>query len=104
MLMLSERSWKQHYVTLFLPLAFLAWHALRAGSPPAVRRVAWSGLAASALLHGLSGSGVLGAWGSDLAEALGVFLWGGVALFVACGWILRRTTGSEGGTGVLSRD
>jgi hypothetical protein len=90
MLMLSERSWKQHYVTLFLPLAFLAWHALRAGSSPGPRRMAWSGLAVSAVLHGLSGSGVLGSYGSDLAEALGVFLWGAVALFAACGWILRR--------------
>ena len=90
MLMLSERSWKQHYVTLFLPLAFLAWHALREASPPRVRRVAWTGIASSAVLHGLSGSGVLGAVGSDLAEAYGVFLWGAVALFAACAWILRH--------------
>ena len=97
MLMLSERSWKQHYVTLFLPLAFLAWHALRSATPPRLRLIAWSGLAASALLHGLSGSGVLGPHGSDLAEAYGVFLWGGAALFAACGWILRAAASESCG-------
>jgi hypothetical protein len=90
MLMLSERSWKQHYVTLFLPVVFLAWHALRAGAPQAWRRAAWAALIASAATHALSGSGVLGAKGSDLAEAYGAFLWGGVALFAACAWLLLR--------------
>ena len=46
------------------------------------------------MLHGLSGSGALGGHGSDLAEALGVFLWGGVALLAACATILRA--GDEG--------
>jgi len=98
MLMLSERSWKQHYVTVFLPLAFLAWHALREGSSPSARRVAWAGIATSAILHGLSGSGVLGSQGSDLAEAYGVFLWGAVALLLACVWILLREEGSSRAT------
>jgi hypothetical protein len=51
--------------------------------------VAVLGLAASAALHGLTGSAVLGAHGSDLAEAWGAFLLGGVALFGAVGWLLR---------------
>jgi alpha-1,2-mannosyltransferase len=95
MLMLSERSWKQHYVTLFLPVVFLAWHALRPGSPESWRRVAWSALIASAALHGLSGSGVLGSRTSDLAEAYGAFLWGGVALLAACAWLLVREPAPE---------
>jgi hypothetical protein len=95
MLMLSERSWKQHYVTLFLPVVFLAWHALRPGSPESWRRVAWSALIASAALHGLSGSGVLGSSISDLAEAYGTFLWGAVALLAACAWLLVREPAPE---------
>jgi hypothetical protein len=87
MLMLSERSWKQHYVVLLFPLAYLAW---RACSDRAARPAAVAGLAAAALAIALSGSGVLGARGSDLAESYGLFLWGAVALFVACGRLLGR--------------
>jgi len=90
MLFLSERSWKHHYVLLCFPLAFLAWRALRLPRRDARFRVAVLGLAASALLNGLSGSAVLGARASDLAEAWGAWFAGGLALFVACGEILRR--------------
>ncbi|HVS19937.1 MAG TPA: glycosyltransferase family 87 protein [Planctomycetota bacterium] len=86
MLLLSERSWKQHYVVLLFPLAYLAWNAW---SERDTRRAAWAGLAA-ALAVALSGSGVLGARGSDLAESYGLFLWGAVALFVCCGRLLGR--------------
>jgi hypothetical protein len=84
MLMLSERSWKQHYVVLLFPLAYLAWNLSSA------RRIALTGLGAAAATIALSGSGVLGARGSDLAEAYGLFLWGGLALFVVCGRLLAR--------------
>lgn len=87
---LSERSWKHHYVLLCFPLAFLAWRALRLPRSDARFRIAVLGLAASALLNGLSGSAVLGARASDMAEAWGAWLAGGLALFVACGEILRR--------------
>lgn len=86
MLMLSERSWKQHYVVLLFPLAFLAWQAW---TVPDTRRSARLGLAAS-LVVALSGSGILGARGSDLAESYGLFLWGAAALFVVCGRLLSR--------------
>jgi alpha-1,2-mannosyltransferase len=94
MLMLSERSWKQHYVTLVLPIAFLAWSALRADAARTERRLAWAALAVAALCFGLSGSGVLGEVGSDMAEAYGVFLWGALALFIACGCLLQRANRS----------
>ncbi|MCY3001637.1 MAG: glycosyltransferase family 87 protein [Planctomycetota bacterium] len=89
MLFLSERSWKQHYVTLCVPVVFLAFHAFHHGWRSRLGRVAGLALAASAILHGLTGSGVLGERGSDYAEAAGVWLFGGLALFVACALLLR---------------
>lgn len=82
MVLVSERSWKQHYVVLVFPLAHLmsvAW--LAAGA-----RRAWAitALIASAVLHGLTGSSTLGDRGSDLAEAYGAWLLGALVLWVAC--------------------
>jgi hypothetical protein len=91
MVFLSERSWKHHYVLLAFPLAYLVLVAASSARASTGRRVAWAGLIASAGLHGLTGSGVLGARGSDLAEAYGAWLAGGLALFVACGVLLRRS-------------
>lgn len=91
MLFASERSWKQHYVTLLLPITFLAWTAASRGRRDRTGRIAIAALGASAVLHGLTGSGVLGDRASDLAEAYGVWLAGGLALFVACGLALRAT-------------
>ncbi len=102
MLLVSERSWKQHYVVFFLPLVFLAWYAFPVAvqgalDPPALRarKVARAGLAASAVLHGLSGSAILGPVGSDYAEALGVHVWGALMLLLCCALIVspRRTLG-----------
>jgi len=90
MLFLSERSWKQHYVTLCLPIAFLAWLAATRGGSDRVGRSSVIALAVSTLLHGLSGSGALGDVASDYAEAYGAWFFGGVALFAACGFALRR--------------
>ena len=90
MLMLSERSWKHHWVLLMLPLAYLAWVAAGSVAPRGQRRVALGALAASGALHGLTGSGILGDAGSDLAEAWGAFLAGGLVLFAAVGWLQER--------------
>ncbi len=90
MLFLSERSWKQHYVTLCVPIVFLAFRAFQCGWRERVGRIAGLALAVSAVLHGLSGSGVLGERGSDYAEAAGAWFFGGLALFVACALLLRE--------------
>ncbi|QDU86443.1 hypothetical protein Pla163_35940 [Planctomycetes bacterium Pla163] len=100
MLLLSERSWKQHYVVLVFPLAHLvsiAWLAVGA-------RRAWAvaALATSALLHGLTGSGTLGDRGSDLAEAYGAWFLGAVVLWVAC-IALQRPSESVGAPSPGSR-
>lgn len=88
-LFLSERSWKQHYVVLVLAHAYLVWIALQSGTRAGTRRAAAVGLVLSAVLHGLSGSGTLGARRSDFAEAYGAFFVGGLVLFVVTGLALR---------------
>ena len=88
MLLVSERSWKHHYVPVVLPLAALAWLALTTRGP--ARRDAIIGLSAWALCAGATGSGVLGDRGSDLAEAYGAFVIGALVLFaVSCRALLR---------------
>ena len=96
MAFLSERSWKHHYVLLALPLAYLAWTL---ATRPARDRVWWScaaALLASGVLNGLTGSGVLGARGSDLAEAYGAWLLGALALFAGCAVALAGGTPDAG--------
>jgi len=92
MLLLSERSWKQHFVTLALPLVFLAHEAWTAGDSRARRRARLV-LALAFALTALSGEGLLGERRSDLAEALGAWTLAALALVAAVGVALR---GGEG--------
>jgi alpha-1,2-mannosyltransferase len=88
MLQLSERSWKHHYVLIAFPIAFLI-SQLGSGRTLSAR-IALAGLVLSTLLIGGTGSAFLGDHGSNLAEAYGSFLVGGLALYVATGVLLRR--------------
>jgi hypothetical protein len=81
MLLLSERSWKQHFVLLPLAHAALLALALAPATTQRWRRAAWGALAASLLLHAGSADALLGARGSDYAEALGAFGLGALALY-----------------------
>jgi hypothetical protein len=90
MLIVSERSWKHHFVTLLLPYAYLVY---RAGVLPATRRVRWAlggALGLSAFLIATTSSEV-GGWFADelghkIAQYYGMFFWGAVVLFVASAW------------------
>jgi len=99
MLILSERSWKHHYVTLALPVAFLVGTYWRSVRGAAERRVCGMALTAACATFALSSEAVLGARGSDLAEALGAQLLGALVLFLACIWLLGRS-----GRGALGPD
>ncbi|MEO0649129.1 MAG: glycosyltransferase family 87 protein [Planctomycetota bacterium] len=85
MLLLSERSWKHHHVAV--PLA-LAWTLGMLASARSARERAIAGLALGAVTfgHALSGSGILGDRGSDLAEAWGAFLLADLALVACLTW------------------
>lgn len=84
MLLLSERSWKHHHVLLPLALAFLA----RAATIRRTRILAISCLALALLAFAGTGEALLGAWGSDLAEAYGAYCLGDLVLFLGIGRLL----------------
>lgn len=82
MLVVSERSWKHHFVVVVLPLAHLAGVAwCEVGR---ARALAIAAIVVALLASFGSGSGVLGDRGSDLAEAWGVHLIGALVLWGAC--------------------
>ncbi|MBL8801975.1 MAG: DUF2029 domain-containing protein [Planctomycetes bacterium] len=90
MLLLSERSWKQHYVTLILPVAFVLLHAVDPATAPSGKKRSFALLGAAVLLTGFTGEGLLGERLSDLAEALGAWCIAALALLVATGLALRE--------------
>jgi hypothetical protein len=90
MLFASERSWKHHYVTVLLPITYLAYEyfSMRVGRRG--RRVI---LAAWALSFGLmaSTSTEIGGWvadgqGHEIAQGYGLFMWAGVVLYATVAW------------------
>jgi hypothetical protein len=94
MLIVSERSWKHHYVTVLLPYTYLIF---RLWAYPISRRL-WNVLgtlvALSALLM-LSTSSEFGGLFADgtghkLALFYGMFFWSGVALYIGTAIILLR--------------
>ncbi|WZO98111.1 glycosyltransferase family 87 protein [Isosphaeraceae bacterium EP7] len=90
MLFVSERSWKHHYVTLLLPMTYLA---CRVGMPSLPKATRW-GLAsllglATLLMASTSselGGLFLGGQGHKIAQAYGMFLWAGIAVYVGVAW------------------
>ena len=108
MLFVSERSWKHHYVTMLLPVAYLA---CRAAMPSTSRRDRWLligalGLAAALMATTSSELGWLipgvkdgqrVAKGYKVAQFYGMFLWSGVALYAATAWrvVAERRQGAE---------
>ncbi|MEZ5979203.1 MAG: glycosyltransferase family 87 protein [Planctomycetota bacterium] len=91
--LVSERSWKQHYVVIALPLAYLAAEALE--SRGSARRLAAAAFALAVLLVGATGSGLLGDRGSDLAEAYGAFTVAALVLWATCAALHLRGPSAE---------
>jgi alpha-1,2-mannosyltransferase len=88
MLLLSERTWKHHHVTVILPLAWLLG-CLAGARRRRDRALAALGLGAALIGQSLSGSGILGDRGSDLFEAYGCFTVADLLLFAAVALTLR---------------
>ena len=90
MLFVSERSWKHHYVTLLLPITYLAYRMFR---PDITRRDKWiigSALGLAMLLIGTTSSEI-GGWfaggkGHKIAQFYGMYFWAGVVIYLATAW------------------
>lgn len=92
MLIVSERSWKHHYVTVLLPYTYLMF---RIWAYPISKRlfgVIGTGIGLSALFMLTTSSEVgglfAGGTGHKLALFYGMFFWAGVALYVATAIVL----------------
>lgn len=88
MLLLSERSWKHHYVLLILSHAFILYYLLLYRPLGWRKWVPLLSLIGAAVMHTFTSSMFFGNHGSDLLEAYGVFVFGACLLFIACGAVL----------------
>jgi hypothetical protein len=106
MLIVSERSWKHHFVTLLLPYAYVVYRAAVRPGPRPVRVALGVFLGLSALLIATTSSELGGLFldgmGHKYALGYGMYFWGAVALYVAVAWrvVVERGPGAseEGGT------
>ncbi len=93
MLIVSERSWKHHFVTMLLPYTFLGYRLWR----HELGRVQWgvlaTGLGGSALLMLSTSTEVGGLFfdgrGHKLAQYYGMFFWAGLLLYGLTAWRVR---------------
>lgn len=94
MLLLSERSWKHHYVTMVLPFAVMVAH-LWLDDPPTRLRRTLIGVIVFALAMMLLMSGEVIGWvyrgvAHKFIEGLGSYFWFAIASLVAISMVLRR--------------
>ena len=90
MLIVSERSWKHHFVTVLLPYTYLVWQVLKLKRFSRPRLALVGCLIASAFLMATTSSEVGGVFGGPQghkrAQFYGMFLWAGVVLYAATAW------------------
>jgi len=84
MLLLSERSWKHHYVLLILAHSFLLYYLTIMKPSRWNRWVPLIFMIIAIFLHTFSGSLFFGYHLSDVLEAYGVYMIGALSLFVSC--------------------
>jgi hypothetical protein len=91
MLFVSERSWKHHFVTLLLPYTYLMYEFALA--PRATIRVRvllsvaiWGSVLLMATTSNDLGGALAGPETPKIAQGYGMFLWAGVALYLATAW------------------
>ena len=94
MLILSERTWKPHFVTIALPVACTILYLLNEAPPPWLRRLLIAALAGFFLLTVCTSDTLIG-WiyhgvAHKFLEAMGSFLLAGLLLFIGLSAILIR--------------
>lgn len=92
MLIVSERSWKHHFVTLLLPFTYLVYRCFDQTLNRKARILVAASLVIAAAFMGTT-STEIGGWltiaggeGHAVAQWFGMFLWGAVALYIATAW------------------
>ncbi len=94
MLLLSERTWKHHYVTMVLPIACVVMHLALRRTEPALRRGLIAALAAFFALTLLTSGELIGWIYRDVAhkfvEGFGSFFLAGLIVYAALSAILLR--------------
>ncbi len=106
MLIVSERSWKHHFVTLLLPYAYLVYRCFDPTIGVKAKRVLVGALVLATLLMATTSSEI-GGWfyggeGHSLAQWFGMFLWGAVVLYAATAWRLMAERSSETARSIAS--
>ena len=96
MLLVSERSWKHHFVTLLLPFTYLGYRVSLEVLPKITRRsIALAMGLAGLLMLSTSDAGKMMAdgRGDKVAQGYGMFLWAAVVLYVVTAWrvVAERT-------------
>jgi alpha-1,2-mannosyltransferase len=92
MLIVSERSWKHHFVTLLLPYTYLGYRVTLASLSPRVRWLLGGSLLTSAVLIASTSSELGGLFvkgGHKVALDYGMFLWAAAVLYAATAWRVR---------------
>ena len=90
MLFVSERSWKHHYVTVLLPISYLASEFFSTRVGPRGRRAIVLAWALSFSLMAATSPEIGGLFfegqGHEIAQAYGFFMWAGVVLYATVAW------------------
>jgi alpha-1,2-mannosyltransferase len=101
MLVISERSWKHHFVTMTLPFAALLVSAYQDSCSKRMRCFVWASMTAAFLLMA-STSSELGGWfggglGHKFAQAYGMFFASACVVLVALSVLLASKVGDSDG-------
>jgi hypothetical protein len=90
MLLFSERTWKQHCVTLILPFAVLTYYLATSRMTPRLRAYLVATLALVALLMATTSTGLLVWSAAKAAQVYGAYVWCYLLLALALGMLLVR--------------
>jgi alpha-1,2-mannosyltransferase len=90
MLFVSERSWKHHYVTVLLPITYLASEYFSARVGPRGRAAIVTAWVFTFSLMAMTSSEIGGFFhegkGHKIAQGYGMFMWAGVVLYATVAW------------------
>ena len=98
MLIVSERSWKHHFVTMLIPYTYVVYRLYLPTTRRRARYLLSGALALSALLMASTSSEIggvlLGKDGHKVAQFYGMFFWSAVVLYAATAWqVMTNRTG-----------